>query len=169
MEINKPKIYAAGKTWMALPFRIMRNDYGYNIIGRWIDVQDVLVDENDAFSPEIHANEKYKRAIWDDGCKVDCRACDLMILFTEPRDGNMLSGALVELGHVTAWGKPVYIIGTSESVEPVDNSDRAWKSQALVKHWPELDIYQGFHRAVNHYLANYSANIRPILDKAASR
>tara|TARA_Y100000034_G_scaffold113340_1_gene148264 strand:+ start:4361 stop:4867 length:507 start_codon:yes stop_codon:yes gene_type:complete len=159
MRLNKDliSIYSAGKTWAGHGFRDMR-EQGFNINARWIDVQDLLSGPSDSFAPEIHANEAYKREIWDNGCKVDCLACDMMLLYCSPEDGNTHSGSLVELGHVTALGKPVYIIGTCESVEPVGNSDRAWKSQKIVTHWPEItDMLTGFRKAVRHYQRNYRA------------
>ena len=85
-----------------------------------------------------------------------------MIMACHPDDGNNHSGSLVELGHVTGAGKPAYILGTCQSVEPIGNSDRAWKSQAIVHHWPEYDpsdpaqMLEGFKRVISHYRKHYS-------------
>lgn len=158
MKIH-PEIYTAGKTWAAHWFRPLKDQF--NIIARWIDVQDVLKDESDIIPDEIHADEEYKRRIWDEGCKVDCTVCDMMILACHPDDGNTHSGSLVELGHVTANNRPVYILGTCESVEPSDNSDRAWRSQACVHWFPEYNVKNpaelrlGFEHCVAHYRKNY--------------
>lgn len=156
MQTADIKIYAAGKTWAGFGFREMVKK-GYNIIARWINVQDILTGPDDEFSEEIHNNEDYKREIWDNGCKVDCLDADMMLLYASPEDGNNHSGSLVELGHVSAFGKPVYIIGTCQSFEPIGNSDRAWKSQRHVYHWPNIsDMAEGFEKAVAHYKANYN-------------
>ena len=154
------KIYTAGKTWAAHWFRELKGDY--NINARWIDFQDVLSGPDDEFSQEIHNDEAYKQAVWDDGCKVDCLTCDMGILACAPIDGEMQSGALVELGHITAFDKPMYILGTCASVEPAGHSDRAWKSQKCVYYWPDIDVQNpdelraGFHDATVHYQAYYS-------------
>jgi len=155
LTIEKIKIYGAGKTWMAEPLKSIRDDLGLNIISGWIDYQKVLKGPEDTFAAETHANEDYKRAVWDDGCKPDCLNADMMLMLCKPEDGNMHSGSLVELGHVTAFGKPTYIIGTCESVEPVGNSDRAWRSQSCVYWWPELSFEEGAIKAVEHYRENY--------------
>lgn len=164
---TKPEIviYAAGKTWMAPEFRKMRN-HGFNVNSSWIDIEHVLSDPNDTYAPEIHENTEFLGEIWDNGCKQDCNSADLMILACAPVDGNLQSGALVELGHVTGepHNKPCYIIGTCASVEPAGDSDRAWKYQSNVYYWPEyfdvenykLDCAGGFSAAVRHYRANYA-------------
>lgn len=150
------KIYGAGKTWAAKTLRELRAD-GFNIISRWIDVQDVLTSPTDVFPDEIHNDEQYKREVWELGCKVDCLACDFGFLVAQPEDRNMHSGSIVELGHITAFNKPVYIVGTCESFEPVGNSDRAWKSQSMVYHWRDLTPGEGIEKAVAHYRRNYRA------------
>ncbi len=158
-------IYAGGKTWMCDPFRSLRDTHGFNINSSWIDLPYALTGPDDKYAPEIHADTKFLGEIWDEGCKLDCFNADLMILATAPQDENMLSGALVELGHVSAApeNRPVYILGTSASVEPTGNSDRAWKYQANVHFWPEyvnkkdrLDLLEGFSAVVRHYRANYA-------------
>jgi nucleoside 2-deoxyribosyltransferase len=159
MLINKEnvKIYSAGKTWVAPVFQDLRDNHGFNIIARWIDVQKVLKGPDDTFAAETHDDEDYKRFIWDEGCKQDCLSADMGLMFTSEQDGNMQSGALVECGHVTAFGKPWYIIGTCESVEPVGNSDRAWRSQSCVYWRPDIsDPVEGANWAINHYLKNYA-------------
>lgn len=158
-------IYAGGKTWMSDPFRSMRDTHGFNVNSSWIDLPHALTGPDDSYTPESHADTKFLGEIWDEGCKLDCFNADLMILATAPQDQNMLSGALVELGHVSAApeNRPVYILGTSASVEPAGNSDRAWKYQANVHFWPEylnkkdrLDLLEGFTAVVRHYRANYA-------------
>ena len=155
---NKIAIYSAGKTWAGHGFRDMRDNHGFNINARWIDIQDILADPNDTFAPEIHNDHEYLGNVWDNGCKQDCLSADMGILFAQPADGEKHSGSLVELGHITAFNKPVYIIGTCASVEPAGHSDRAWKYQSCVYHWPHIsDMLEGFKTAVQHYQKNYKS------------
>ena len=155
--LNMVSIYSAGKTWMAADFRKLRDRHGFNINARWIDIQQALTGPDDIFPDEVHADEEYKREIWDNGCKVDCLNADMGILVARPEDKNMHSGSLVELGHITAFNKPMYILGTCESFEPAGNSDRAWKSQECVHFWPEeTDAIKGFYKAVGHYQMHYA-------------
>lgn len=157
LKTEQIKIYTAGKTWTAPEFQKLRDDHGFKVNARWIDFQKVLKGPEDTFAEETHNDEDYKRAIWDDGCKQDCLDCDMGLMFVTPADKNMHSGSLVELGHITAFGKPVYIAGTCESVEPVGNSDRAWRSQSCVYWRPDItDIVEAGEWAVEHYNANYA-------------
>lgn len=158
MMIGKPsvRIYGAGKTWSAPIHRNLRDVHGFHVISRWIDAQQVLKSPDDEFPPEVHANEAGKRDIWAI-CREDCLAADMGLLVCDPADENMHSGSLVELGHITAFGKPVYIIGTCASVEPAGNSDRAWKSQPCVYYWPDMNPVEGAEAALDHYLANYTS------------
>jgi len=157
---KEPVIYSAGKTWAAADFRMLRT-LGFNINSRWIDLQECLTSPDDKFSPEIHADIEGLREVWDNGCKIDCVMADLGIVFATEADKNMHSGALVEIGHITCSDlytgirKPVYIIGDCDSFRPVANSDRAWKAQALVFHYPDLSLIRGFQTAVAHYITHF--------------
>ncbi len=160
LKWNEPIIYTAGKTWAAHGFKHMRAQ-GFNIQARWIDLDGVLLSPDHEFSPEVHEDEEYKRFIWEEGCKIDATACDLTVVRAMPEDGEKHSGSLVEIGHTTASDaytgicKPVYIIGTCPSFEPVGHSDRAWKSQSIVFHYPNLSLIQGFQTAIAHYIINF--------------
>lgn len=156
MTRENVEIYGAGKTWAAPTLRMIRDDLGLNINSRWIDAQQVLQSPDDTFPAEVHENEEYKRYIWNK-CREDCLAADMGFMVCDPADGEKHSGSLVELGHITAFGKPVYIVGTCASVEPTGHSDRAWKSQPWVYWRPELSPVEGAEWAIRHYLANYGA------------
>ncbi len=159
MKTKDIKIYTAGKTWAAHWFRALKSDF--NINANWIDFDDVLANRDDTFSEEMHADEIYKQKIWDDGCKVDCMSCDMMILACHPDDGESHSGSLVELGHVTSNNRPAYILGTCSSIEAIGHSDRAWRSQKCVFWFPKInpedpeELRAGFDLAVSHYKATY--------------
>jgi len=151
---DRIKIYGAGKTWASPRLRELRN-HGFHLVSRWIDAPQCLTSPDDNHSPETHENESLKGYLWN-LCKEDTKRCDLMLWLCSPEDGEMQSGALVELGHVTMLDKPVYIIGTCASVEPVGHSDRAWKSQPNVYHWPHIkDALEGAKLAIAHYQKNY--------------
>ncbi len=159
---NEISIYSAGKTWAAHGFKEMRDVHGFNINARWIDLEQVLASPNDTFSDDQLADVDLTAGLWDASCKIDACAADMGLLFCTEADGNLHSGSLVELGHMTASSyytnirKPVYIIGTCESVRPVGNSDRAWKFQNDVHHWPNvMDLHQGFELACYHYAKHY--------------
>lgn len=157
-------IYAAGKTWMAQAFKRLRDVHGFKINSRWIDHEQVLASPDDEHPPEVHADTEGLREIWDNGCKQDTFLCDTMVMACRPEDGNNQSGALVELGNVSCLPecRPVYILGTCASVEPHGTSDRAWKQQANVYHWPQFDaaddmsLYEGFSAAARHFRQNYA-------------
>ena len=155
-------IYGAGKTWMASRLKLMRDKYNFNINSRWIDVQQVLSGFDDEHPPEIHQDGQYKRTIWDNGCLQDCQSCNYMVLLAHPKDEDKHSGSLVELGIVTGLGKPVFILGTCASFEPIGHSDRAWRSQSLVTWMPEINVMDdiellaGFRAAYLKYHNNYS-------------
>lgn len=154
--LDQIEIYGAGKTWAAAELKRMRDEEGFNINSSWIDLEQVLTSPTDEHPKEIHENKDFLREIWDNGCLKDCTSSDMMVLLTTPADGEKHSGSIVELGIITGQNKPVYIIGTCASFEPVGHSDRAWKQQKLVTHWPEItDPLEGFTKAVNHYRRNY--------------
>ena len=138
---------------MAESFKALR-ELGFNINSRWIDVQDVLSGPEDTYKE--YMSDDHLRNIWDNGCKIDCLNCDVMILAVHPRDGNTHAGALVELGHVTALGKRVYVLGNCDSFMKSPTSDKAFMQQDVVTHWPEVDtsnfneLAKAFHRAVLH-------------------
>lgn len=158
------KIYTAGKTWAGHIFRDMKKYYGFNIVARWIDAQDILANVNDTFPDAIHNDKEYLQNIWQ-MCFEDCGECDVMILAAQPQDENDHSGSLVELGHVAGPGseKPVYLLGTCQSFEPYKNSDRAFLNMPHVYHWPEYTdetLHAGFTRAIQHYQEHYAQQWR---------
>ena len=165
-------VYGAGKTWAAQVLRELRDNHGVNINSRWIELDGVLTGPEDNFPEEAHTNTEFLREIWDNGCKQDCNNSDMMILIANPEDEAMHSGSLVELGIVSGNDKPVYILGTCESFEPVGHSDRAWKSQVCVYYWPQYvnDQIRGAMKALDHYREHYAAQWynRRVRDRAAA-
>lgn len=150
-------IYGAGKTWSAGIIRDLRDNHGFNINSRWIDHSQVLDSPDDEHPPEVHENKQELRNIWDNGCKIDCNHCDMLVMYCQKADGEKHSGSLVEIGIVTGQDKPAYIIGTCISVEPIGHSDRAWKQQKVVQHWPDLSPIDGTYAAIEHYQRHYAA------------
>ena len=157
MKRNDIVIYGAGKTWAAPVLRAMKK-FGFNINSSWIDAGDLPETPTENFSAFKSSNKAYKRDIWDNGCKPDAVSADAMIMLCFPEDGESHSGSLVELGHVSGQGKPVYVLGTCESVEPVGHSNRAFMCQQNVHHFPEFtreNFLDGFKKVIRHYQRNY--------------
>jgi hypothetical protein len=90
-----PSIYIASKTKHAAKWLALR-DKGVNIISTWIDEagEGQTTDMPDLCSRCIHEAE----------------VCNAMIVYAE--DGDILKGALVELGVALAvTGKPIFFVG----------------------------------------------------------
>jgi nucleoside 2-deoxyribosyltransferase len=131
------RIYSAGKVRHAEQFRYMRDHKQCNITANWID-----------FGPQAYADPR----VWEH-CLRDIVRCDYLVLYCEPED--KLVGALIEVGHAIALDKPVYCIGTCETLTPGANSDVAVTHHPLW-HWTRnKTMYKGFVEADNHYWANY--------------
>jgi hypothetical protein len=140
----------------------MRDNHGFNITARWIDIPDVLTSPDDEFDYET-TDFSYLDNLWDKGCKIDSTiGCDMTALFARPEDGEKHSGSLVELGHTTASyvytgvQKPVYLIGSCQSFEKVGHSDRAFTHQRTFHAIDTQDMLEGFELAVEHYQNNYA-------------
>ena len=156
-------IYGAGKTWAAENLRDLRDNHGFNIISRWIDIQHVLKGPEDTFNYESDEMKSTDLGtLWDKGCKMDSTFCDLNLTLAQEADGEMHSGSLVELGQTSACfayiqiQKPVYVIGSCRSFEQVGHSDRAWKFQRCFHHFPDLDYIAGAEAAIKHYQQHYA-------------
>lgn len=154
-------IYTAGKTWAAEGFRKMRDEHGYNVNAHWIDISNTLSSPQDSFDYE-NQDFSYLEKMWDHGCKMDCCMCDMGIVYATEADGNMHSGSLVEIGHITASfpylgiQKPIYLIGSCQSFEKMGNSDRGFMHQRVFHKLPTNDIEKGFAQATEHYRQHYT-------------
>lgn len=160
LKRNQIEIYSAGKTWAAAGFKDMRDNYGFNINARWIDLPETL-DSPDAEFDYENTDFSYLEKMWDHGCKIDACFADAMVLYARPEDGEKHSGSLVELGHITSSyaytgiQKPVYLVGTCKSFEKVGHSDRGFKHQRVFHTINTQSMLDGFHQATLHYAEHY--------------
>lgn len=154
-------IYGAGKTWAAPKLRDLRDNHGFKIISRWIDIQHVLQSPDDVFDYEEIKNHDLG-TLWDKGCKMDATFCDLNLTLAQPEDEEKHSGSLVEMGHTSACfsyiqiQKPVYLVGTAKSFEQVGHSDRAFKFQRCFHHFDTSDYIDGANAVIEHYQKHYA-------------
>jgi hypothetical protein len=155
-------IYGAGKTWAAKKLVDLRDNHGFNIISRWIDLDEVLSDPTAEFDYENTDFSYLNEGLWDKGCKIDATMCDLNMTMAQPEDGEKHSGSLVEMGHTSACyayiqvQKPVYLVGTCKSFEQVGHSDRAFKFQKCFHHFDTDDYIDGANAVIEHYQKNYA-------------
>jgi nucleoside 2-deoxyribosyltransferase len=132
------RIYSAGKVWHAEKFRKLRDEKKVNITANWID-----------FGPQAFGDPR----VWEH-CLRDIVRCDYLVLYCEPED--KLVGALVEIGHAIALGKPVYRIGKCNMLKPSANSDVAVTHHKLWHNTPgNCDLEGGFDWASRHYYGSY--------------
>jgi nucleoside 2-deoxyribosyltransferase len=143
--MNRPqhKIYSASKIWHAPEFQNLRDKDGYNIISRWIDL------DNDSDFVVFQKDQ-----LWIQ-CLEDCLSCDLMIIYCKNFDEQQ-RGVLVELGHVIGAGKPVYCINDCETFQLCKTSDVAFTHHPNW-HWVNdvskgrISAKMGFWRAISHF------------------
>jgi len=96
------RIYISSKVKHAARWQALR-DAGAAIISTWID------EAGPGASSDYH-NLAHR-------CIEEARTADALILYCEP--GEILKGALIEVGAALAWGRPVLCVGTCESLSPV--------------------------------------------------
>lgn len=92
------KIYIASKANHRAKWRSLRSA-GVPIISRWIDVDDKFSDDPTGLDYE---------KLWE-MCVEDVRECSLLVCYVE--FGEVLKGALVELGGALLLGKPIIACG----------------------------------------------------------
>jgi hypothetical protein len=92
-------IYIASKTKHAPRWRDLRGNHGFQIISTWID--------------EAGPGESPNRPDLACRCISEAIMADRFILYCEP--GEVLKGALVEMGAALAAGKPVFTVGECDN------------------------------------------------------
>jgi hypothetical protein len=95
----KPKIYIASKAKHRPRWREFRDINGYDIISKWIDIPDKFSQDSSGMD--------YKR-LWLN-CVQDVRDCDVLVMYAEP--GEVMKGALIELGIALGLGKEIIVAG----------------------------------------------------------
>lgn len=100
MKLSKAQrrvaIYGASKTVHA-PLWVTLRDQGFNIVSSWIDLP------RDKTGQQIDHSK-----LWRD-IEADVRRADFLVLYCLP--GELLKGALVELGMALALGKTAFVYG----------------------------------------------------------
>jgi hypothetical protein len=107
-------IYVASKTKHAEMWRLLRTNM--HIESTWID--EAGEGETDDYS-ELAAR-----------CLREVQSSSALVLYCQP--GDVLKGALIEVGAALAFGIPVYCVGTCESLSRVFSRHPLWhKSGSL--------------------------------------
>lgn len=96
---HPPSIYTASKTKHAHKWRALR-EQGFNVISTWID--EAGLGESESLEDLAHR------------CISEASGADLFILYCEP--GDVLKGALMELGAALASHAEIYVVGECDSL-----------------------------------------------------
>lgn len=129
----KPKIYIASKARHRVEWRRFR-EAGHNIISRWIDTPDQLIDTSR--DPGLD----YVK-LWTH-CIEDVLNCDVLILYCGP--GETMKGALVELGAAIGHNKTILVVGYPKDI----HENGTWISHPLVMdftHFRINEVFQWVH------------------------
>jgi nucleoside 2-deoxyribosyltransferase len=95
------KIYIASKAHHRARWRQLREE-GAPINSRWIDVDDKYsADPSDLDYADLWSK-----------CVTDVTVCDALVVYVEP--GEILKGALVEMGIAIGMNIPVFLVGRAE-------------------------------------------------------
>jgi nucleoside 2-deoxyribosyltransferase len=111
------KIYIASKVKHAEKWRKLRKE-GAKIISTWID--------------EAGEGQTYSYHVLACNCIEEIKEADALILYCE--EGEMLKGALIEVGAALAFGKKVYAVGDCQSISRVFKEHPNWYIEDTVKH-----------------------------------
>lgn len=103
-------IYVASKTKHAAKWRALR-DHGHNIIATWIDQAE------EGQSPDYPGLATH--------CIQEAARADVTILYCHP--GEVLKGALVEVGAALAHGREIRCVGNCDSVSRVFRKHPKWR------------------------------------------
>lgn len=127
--------YTAGKVWHNTKFQNLRDNLGFAVKARWIDL------DNDSDFVQNRKDELWTL------CFEDVRDCDFVLLYCEDFDEEQ-RGALVELGMAFGFGKSVYAVGTCKTIQPNAISDVAFTHFPKF-HWlPTTDLVEGAKMAL---------------------
>ena len=121
------KIYVASKLHHAPMWKKLREDWKPHkllIVSRWIDVPNL----DDATT----AIDQF-RVGWEKNLD-DIAMANVCVAYTEP--GDILRGALIEIGAMLSWGNRVYLVGHRSDVHGTHGS---WQHHPLVEHVTDFD------------------------------
>ena len=127
--------YTAGKVWHQTKFQNLRDNLGFAVKARWIDLTD-----------DCDIVQNHKDQLWT-LCFEDVRDSDFVLLYCEDMNEEQ-RGALVELGMAYGFGKSVYAVGTCKTIQPNKISDVAFTHYPKF-HWlPTSDLVEGARMAL---------------------
>jgi nucleoside 2-deoxyribosyltransferase len=129
------RFYVAAKIWHAPKFRQLRDELGFPVNARWIDL------ESD--NPIV----MYQKDILWQMCLEDVTQSDFLLLYCGDESEEQ-RGALVEIGMALAAGKPIYAIGHCKSIRPNSISDVAFTHHRLWTWLETDDLFQGTIQAL---------------------
>jgi hypothetical protein len=129
------RFYTAGKIWWAPRFRQLRDELGFPVNARWIDL------ESD--NPIV----MYRKDLLWQMCLEDVTQSDFLLLYCGDESEEQ-RGALVEIGMALAAGKPIYAIGHCKSIRPNSISDVAFTHHRLWTWLETDDLFQGTIQAL---------------------
>jgi nucleoside 2-deoxyribosyltransferase len=137
--------YVAGKTWHADKFKHLRDKVGLPVRARWIDLQQ---------DSDIVQNRKGD--LWQQ-CYEDVRDSDFVLLYCEDQSEEQ-RGALVEVGMAYGMNKPVYAVGSCNSISPNAISDVAFTHHHLWTWLPVDNLVKGAFYAIASEIGKKSRN-----------
>jgi len=96
------KSYTASKLEKAPMWKRLQDEWPFEFTARWFQYHVGKVPDTPSFA----------KFFWQEG-EQDVRRSDVVICYCE--GGDVLRGALVEVGIAIAWGKPVIVVGDNPS------------------------------------------------------
>lgn len=109
------RIYTASKTTHAHRWKALR-EQGFKITATWID--------------EAGEGESVNYIELADRCIREVKDSDVVLLYCE--EGELLKGALIEVGAALAMGKPVACVGDCQSLSRVFNKHPLWSRHSSI-------------------------------------
>ncbi len=134
------KIYMASKASHRPLWRGFR-DGGYPINSRWIDVDDKYIGR------DLPPDYDFSR-LWIE-CIEDVLNADALILYCAP--GDVLKGALFEMGAAVAAAKMVCVVGDKRTIR----ENGSWLGHPLVLDFTDWSIHDTIHWAATFGITHH--------------
>ncbi|MHB8408394.1 MAG: hypothetical protein ACYDHY_09950 [Acidiferrobacterales bacterium] len=126
------RVYTASKTVHASKWRALR-DAGYPITASWID--------------EAGEGQSADYAELAERCVREVAGANLVLLYSEP--GEVLKGALIELGVALGSGVPVAYVGSGAGLSRVFRHHPLWREYRSIEDALDSEFYRARH-ATSH-------------------
>lgn len=134
-------VYIASKTKHAPKWRKLRDELGYPIISTWID------EAGEGQSSDLRGLASR--------CIKEASEATCTVVYGE--QGEILKGALIEIGSALGSGKPVICVGTWENFKSVFQSHPLWRSSGSV----ETAMLMGLEMGLEYLVAPRRGAIVP--------